>query len=101
MVLRLIKYAEVIAILITLSCFASTLAEPVEQGGNDSSAPGGYILSAYDGRIAVFEDRSSKPIEVFDVYISSLPYSEQNELINGIRASDKSELQRLIEDYTS
>ena len=36
-----------------------------------------------------------------DAYISVLPESDQERLKNGITVSDKTELQKIIEDYTS
>ena len=40
-------------------------------------------------------------MEVFDVYLDSLPTVNQQELLHGIPAQTIQELQRLIEDYTS
>lgn len=61
----------------------------------------GYLIKEYDGKIATFKPKSDTPIEVFDVYTSSLPQSEIVELKKGIYAKDKKELQQLIEAYTS
>lgn len=99
LVLNAIKYIEIAAIAVSLSAFASYQSTT----GQLPSAPTKteYTLSVYDGRIAVFENSDSQPIEVFDVYVSSLPYNEQVELRNGLTAADRDELQRLIEDYTS
>lgn len=99
-VLKAVKVAQIFVLSFALSSFASVNGEnSAEQKTEKPTAY--YTLSEYDGRIAVFENGSSKPIEVFDTYISSLPYTEQNEIINGITAESKSELQKLIEDYTS
>ena len=98
-VLKTVKILEIITLLLALSSFASvktTAPEPKSQIRDDY-----YILSVYDGRIAVFENGSDKPVEVFDTFVSSLPYTEQSELQNGITARDRNELLRLIEDYTS
>lgn len=60
-----------------------------------------YKISVYDGRIAVFDTSTNSPIEVFDVYLSSLPQSEQNQIRSGIYTDSSVKLQELIEDYTS
>lgn len=98
-VLKAIKIIEVIALALALSSFASVKGQ-APQNKNEAVA-GYYTLSVYDGRVAVFENGSDKPETVFDTYISSLPYPEQNELQNGITVYDRQELQKLIEDYTS
>lgn len=61
----------------------------------------GYILKEYNGKIATFRSGSKTPIEVFDVYVSTLPKSEINVLKKGLHAKDDQELQELIEAYTS
>lgn len=61
----------------------------------------GFKLSEYEGKIAVFELGSKEPVEVFDVYLTSLPQNEQNKIKSGLYAENESELQTLIEDYTS
>ena len=40
-------------------------------------------------------------MEVFEVYLDSLPAVNRQELLRGIPAQSLQELQRLIEDYTS
>ncbi|MCR4563031.1 MAG: hypothetical protein K5755_00120 [Clostridiales bacterium] len=96
---KAVKYAEIAIILLAISVFASN--KPSQSYSKINEPETGYVLSVYDGRIAVFEYPDREPAEVFDVYISSLPYNEQLELESGIFVSDRRELQRLIEDYTS
>ena len=60
-----------------------------------------YMLGEYQGRIASYRTGSTEPMEVFDVYLDSLPTVNQQELLHGIPAQTIQELQRLIEDYTS
>lgn len=43
----------------------------------------------------------SRPDQVFDVYVASLPAEEQERLHQGIPVYDDKELQRLLEGYTS
>ena len=99
LVLKVIKYTEIAVIAVSLSAFASSDSSKANSQIKESKTE--YKLSVYDGRIAVFENSDEKPAEVFDVYISSLPYSEQIELLNGMTVYNKNDLQQLIEDYTS
>ena len=98
-VLKSVKILEITALLLALASFASVKTDEPEAitGAKEKY----YVLSVYDDRVAVFENGSDTPSEVFDTYISSLPYTEQTELINGIRVSGRHELQKIIEDYTS
>ena len=60
-----------------------------------------YILSVYDGRVAVFARGAQTPYMVLETRIASLPKTEAERLINGIEAENAEALQRLIEDYCS
>ncbi len=97
--LRVIKYVEIAVIALSLSAFASQNTQTLQIEKNNTETQ--YRLSVYDGRIAVFETDETEPIEVFDVFVASLPYDEQIELRNGLTATDRNELQKLIEDFTS
>ncbi len=60
-----------------------------------------YVVGVYEEKIAVFTQGDSVPIEIYDVYVKTLPVSDQNSLRKGISIQGKSELKRVIEDYTS
>ncbi len=60
-----------------------------------------YTLSEYKGKIAVFKNQESIPIDIYDVYVSTLPQHDRTLLEQGIKIETPEELQRLIEDYTS
>ena len=60
-----------------------------------------YIIGVYDEKVAVFTQGDAVPIEIYDVYISTLPERDQKTLEKGIEVKGKIELRRLIEDYTS
>ena len=60
-----------------------------------------YIIGVYQEKIAVFAQGDSLPIEVYDVYVSTLPVLDQKELLKGIKVNGKIELKQRIEDYTS
>lgn len=60
-----------------------------------------YRVSQFNGKIAVFKNESEEPVEVLDAYISSFPEQDRILLEQGIYAENESELQKIIEDYTS
>ena len=59
-----------------------------------------YVLRDYNGRIAVFACDEDEPLEVFDIFTSSLPKSEAERVYKGITVEGGEALQRLIEDFT-
>ena len=67
----------------------------------EASSRPGYILSVYDGRVAVFARGAQTPCMVLETRIASLPEPEAERLKNGIEAENAEALQRLIEDYCS
>lgn len=60
-----------------------------------------YLLSHYEGKLAVYIIGKDKPELVFDRFLHYLPDVDRMKLENGIEVCDYSELLRLIEDYTS
>ena len=41
------------------------------------------------------------PVEIYEVYLSSLPQAEQSKIKSGISAQTDEEILKIIEDYTS
>ena len=60
-----------------------------------------YLLSHYQGKLAVYIIGKDIPELVFDRYLHYLPDVDRMKLEQGIEIADYSELLRLIEDYTS
>ena len=60
-----------------------------------------YILSVYEGNVAVFVRGEKEPETVLETRIASLPETEAERLKKGIEAENAEALQRLIEDYCS
>lgn len=60
-----------------------------------------YLLSSYQGKLAVFMIGKKEPEMVFDRYLHYLPDVDREKLENGIEVAEYSELLQLIEDYTS
>lgn len=60
-----------------------------------------YLLSSYEGKLAVFMIGKEEPELVFDCYLHYLPDVDRMRLEEGIEVADYAELLQLIEDYTS
>lgn len=60
-----------------------------------------YTVTEYRGKIAVFKNSESVPVDIFDVYVSTLPQHDRTQIEEGIRIETPEELQKIIEDYTS
>ena len=60
-----------------------------------------YLLTGYQGKLAVFMIGKKEPELVFDRYLHYLPDVDRMRLEEGIEVSDYAELLQLIEDYTS
>ena len=60
-----------------------------------------YILKDYNGHLAVFYAGKTTPYEEFDILTNSFSDYDKNLLQKGIYAYSQSDIQRLIEDYTS
>lgn len=56
-----------------------------------------YMLKEYNGKIGIYENESL--IYTLDTYVFTLPETDKQLLKNGIIATSKSELYRLIEEY--
>ncbi|MGN0570148.1 MAG: hypothetical protein ACI4N4_06565 [Candidatus Fimenecus sp.] len=97
---------SVFALLFAFSALILTLSlvtkEPSEKGKvqNTTSATV-YTVADYQGKIAVFKNREKTPFEIYDSYVYSLPKEDRERLKSGIQTESESELQKIIEDYTS
>ena len=60
-----------------------------------------YVIGIYEEKVAVFAQGDSIPIEIYDVYVSTLPESDQRDLKKGVEVYGKLKLKLLVEDYTS
>ena len=60
-----------------------------------------YRISVFKGKLAVYESNSKIPYKVYNTYIDSLPYSDQEILKRGIYLNSLSEVKKIIEEYTS
>lgn len=59
-----------------------------------------YILKDYNGRIALFVSENETPIEVFEIFTTSLPQQDAALIKKGIHVTTE-ELKNILEEYTS
>lgn len=95
--------------IILISCvFMDTIFTPPasadvlsEQTATQTEASESYLVKDSGGKIAIFTDTSDKPFFVTETYTNSLPKADAERMKQGIRAADKTQLQKIIEDYCS
>lgn len=78
----------------------SESSSEIQQSG-DSRTGTAYILSVFDGKIAVFSADDKKPLFTTDTRVSDLPPSDKASLEKGIEVRDREELNRFLEDFCS
>lgn len=61
----------------------------------------GFLLGVSGGRIALWEDGQAEPVKVFPYSVTMLPEADQRALESGIRAEDRAQLFRLLQDFLS
>ena len=59
------------------------------------------ILGSYKGYIALFEEGSTEPKQIFPNQVSTLPEEDRKALEEGIIVRSQYRLQQLLEDYLS
>lgn len=59
------------------------------------------ILGSYKGYIALFDEGSTEPRQIFPNQIITLPEEDQQRLAEGILVRSERQLQQLLEDYLS
>ncbi len=69
--------------------------------GDLDSADYVYIIGQHDGKLAIFLDGNSEPLEVYDTYVSDLPEADRNYIKKGIRVTSVADLAAYLEDLTS
>ncbi|MBE6757067.1 MAG: hypothetical protein E7552_00765 [Ruminococcaceae bacterium] len=96
----------VVLLLAVVSGVVVALSRPAAPADTDENAPVGNgaepfaVVGTWDGQLAVFSSQGDTPTAVYDVFITSLPVTEQEALRAGIPVYSAAALQRLLEDYT-
>lgn len=97
--------AIVLASTVTSVAFnkkAANTAVEVSRNMSQSEKPSySYIIKEYNGKLAVFESGSDTPFRITDLDIAILPEADQKALESGIEATNRKELNRILEDYCS
>ncbi len=97
--LLLITGAILIAYLILITVAAPPAATPWVSAEVRQSEPEGYLVTEYEGRVAVYRD--GVLYRTTDTLLSSLPKADVRRLREGIKVNSEKELKRLLEDYCS
>ena len=59
-----------------------------------------YVVSEYDGKVAVFRPGNLVPEQLLETPVAALPESDRTLLRIGIRIWDEATLQTVLEDYS-
>jgi len=64
-------------------------------------SPGGYVLGAAEGRVAVLDAASRSPVSLTDIELSGLREADREKLSTGLPVESREELLSLLEDLGS
>lgn len=59
----------------------------------------GYLLGIRGGRLALWQDGSERPEQVYDIRADSLPPADRLILEHGIRLETRTEVWQVLENY--
>lgn len=59
------------------------------------------VLGSWKGYVALFNQGSEEPMQIFPYAVASLPPADQEALEKGIIVRNDRDLQQLLEDYLS
>jgi len=59
------------------------------------------LLGSWKGYVALFENGSSEPTQIFSCPVDALPEADQEALEQGIPIRNPTDLQQALEDYLS
>lgn len=93
----LLLIAVPLTVLAAAAAAGSLLSRPVEAVAETPEPK--YILSGYDGLVAVFVPGEEKPSFVTETPVSVLPSADREALKVGMPVYSEEELTRLLEDY--
>ena len=89
------------AILFNNDCQSVNLQNGIDNGETIAESETEYTIADYKGRIAVFEKGMATPIDVYDIFTSSMPEPDRIMLKKGIEIKNESELEEYLADFTS
>ena len=86
--------------IIYIPIITETETEKITEDQIESETEGFiYTVKSYEGKIGIFTD-SGALVRVLEVYIKTLPKTDQNLLEKGVLVTSEAELRSIIEDYT-
>ncbi len=93
----------VVVLVLSVSVFFYAIGQSEEVAGAQNSEPitWQYMIREYNGNIAVYENGTDVPFELYEVPVETLPEEDIKSLQNGIQVRTEQELRQLIEDLTS
>lgn len=59
----------------------------------------GFLLGIRNGKVALWCDGESRPVQIYDIRADSLPPADRLQLNRGIRAESREEVWQLLENY--
>lgn len=59
----------------------------------------GFLLGIRDGRLALWQEGSGHPLQIYDIRADTLPPADQLQLRRGIRLQTRQELWQVLENY--
>ena len=59
----------------------------------------GFLLGIRNDRLALWRDGEARPLQIYDIRVSSLPPADQLQLRRGIRIESREDLWLLLENY--
>ncbi len=60
-----------------------------------------FLLKEYNGRLALYQIPYDTPKEIYHIYLSTLPETDQIQLKAGIPISGEAELKKYLDDFDS
>lgn len=88
------------AFLLFCLLFSMTVGWLQAKGDMQAGAYPHYTITQVEGQLAVYSPGEKEP-QLYDVYIDTLPQTEQQRLREGVEVYTQRELKSLLEDYTS
>lgn len=99
------KHIVIISTIIAMSLITTTYAlkssTDTKSGENQLTRTPLYTVSEFNGRLAVFEYNSEIPVEIYDIYINTLPDLDYKKIQEGITVYSSESLNIIINEYTS
>lgn len=98
--LRLSSVAAILALSVTVFGYAA-ISTTRTANPKQTEPIYEYVIKEYNGNIAVYKSGETRPRDIYEVPVETLPTEDVKNLESGIPVKDEKELKQLIEDLTS